>query len=56
MKIVRNVEVTPIGKNGYCLPPDPALAYKQEIEREEKDGVTIIKKVVNCPVVKDQDK
>jgi hypothetical protein len=47
MKFTRNVEVTPIGPNGRCLPPDPNLSYTQEVERQDKEGVTIIKSIVD---------
>ena len=54
MSIERKVEVTPIGKEGKCLPPDPDLSYTQKIDRKVgKDGVMIIEKVVDS---RDADK
>jgi hypothetical protein len=46
-KITVTREVTPIGEDGRCLPPDPSLSYTQEISRSEKDGVTVIHKIVD---------
>lgn len=54
MSIERKVEVTPIGKEGKCLPPDPDLSYTQKIDRKVgKDGVMIIEKVADS---RDADK
>ena len=40
-------EVTPIGADGVCLPPDPALSYTRTIERTIADGKTVIHRIAD---------